>query len=387
MRTGEPRRYLAIDGLRGLAALYVVIFHVSWQSPIVAARFTANGYLGVDLFFIISGFVIASVYWDRVDGAAELKRFVLLRFFRLYPLHAAVLGVLVAIELVRLAVYRQTGAYFGALPFTDQKSLAHLLSHIFLLQGLGLTDGFGWNAPSWSISCEFIAYLLFGAAAIVLPLERVRAPMLIGAAAALYAFVLARDGGLHSLPLARCLAGFVLGNGLWRLVTAPGWRRAAAGFSPRLRGAAEIGIFAATLAALALVSGFGAAVIIPLFAVAVLLLQADEGPIARALASGPMQHLGRLSYSIYMVHLLALMPFTLALKVLGSGGVIRLPDERIILATHPIVGAVLMLLAIGLVLAISHVTYTRIEEPGRRFGRRLSTHLPLTPPLRSAPVA
>ena len=83
-------RYAVLDGLRGLAALCVVLFHAGGR------RFVPGGYLAVDFFFALSGFVIAFAYEDRLAAGLTSRRFMLLRLARLYPLYllSILLGVL-----------------------------------------------------------------------------------------------------------------------------------------------------------------------------------------------------------------------------------------------------------------------------------------------------
>ena len=61
--TEAAPRFRALDGLRGVAALLVVLLHVEWPNHLTGNKFVQNGYLAVDLFFILSGLVISSNYW------------------------------------------------------------------------------------------------------------------------------------------------------------------------------------------------------------------------------------------------------------------------------------------------------------------------------------
>jgi peptidoglycan/LPS O-acetylase OafA/YrhL len=200
--------------------------------------------------------------------------------------------------------------------------------------------------------------------------------LLVGVSAVLYASIVAGWSTLNAVPVARCLAGFILGIALFRLAPkiGPGPRP---GHRERpWRDLAELALVPAILAVLTLASGRSAVAVVPLFAAAVLLLATGAGPVSRALESRPMQFLGRTSYSIYMVHVLGLVPFTFALKRLAGGAeYLQLPDERLVMQVEPFVGDLMLALAIPVVLALSHFTHAWIEEPGRQFGRRLADRL------------
>ena len=72
-------RFSTLDGLRGVAAIMVLLYHCDQMAP--------RGYLGVDLFFTLSGFVIARAYGDRLASGMPVGRFVALRLVRLYPMY------------------------------------------------------------------------------------------------------------------------------------------------------------------------------------------------------------------------------------------------------------------------------------------------------------
>ena len=130
----------ALTGLRGIAAWWVVFYHArlsltEWM-PEAGTAIAASGYLAVDLFFMLSGFVMWLNYGERLrrEGAAGAPAFWWRRFARIWPLHAAVLGAMVAFALVLLQ--RQV-----ALP-TD--ALLGILSHSTLALGLVLVAFMAW---------------------------------------------------------------------------------------------------------------------------------------------------------------------------------------------------------------------------------------------------
>jgi peptidoglycan/LPS O-acetylase OafA/YrhL len=117
-----------------------------------------HGYLGVDLFFVLSGFIIAHVYlYDLVPARAKpLCIFLWHRFVRLFPAHATILLGLV----VLVAGGRSAGFDFNEPQHWNYRDLPW---HFLMVHAWGTTDIAGWNAPSWSISVEWFAYLPFPA--------------------------------------------------------------------------------------------------------------------------------------------------------------------------------------------------------------------------------
>ena len=141
----------ALTGLRAFTATNIVFFHFwnpAWFGPL--SPMMDNGYVGVNFFFLLSGFILAYNYSDRSDaGQFDRKQFWQTRFSRLYPVY--VLGLLISIPILELEWKYRTHAQF--------------------FQGLGLTammqQGWSprlctfWNTPAWTLSCETVFYLLF----------------------------------------------------------------------------------------------------------------------------------------------------------------------------------------------------------------------------------
>src|ERR1700738_3275447 len=145
--------------LRGIAALLVAIFHfemaIARFVPAKQTMFFEKCYLMVDLFFVMSGFIILHVYgsnFRKVLQKESLREFFVARFARTYPLHIFSLLLLVVIVLWLTP--------WGNPPIIlEQRS--DILPNVFLLQSFGVNKIYSWNIPSWSISAEWGAYLLF----------------------------------------------------------------------------------------------------------------------------------------------------------------------------------------------------------------------------------
>ncbi len=99
MTSGTPR-FVALDALRGLCAIFVCLFHFHSTSTIFSGSFVRSSWQFVDFFFVLSGFVIAANYRSRLQDGMPIGRFLGLRLGRIYPLHVFVLGLFVIAEVV-----------------------------------------------------------------------------------------------------------------------------------------------------------------------------------------------------------------------------------------------------------------------------------------------
>ncbi|MFK4526809.1 peptidoglycan/LPS O-acetylase OafA/YrhL [Bradyrhizobium japonicum] len=154
-------RIAALDCLRGLAAIVVLMWHYQFffdDRPLsfLMTPVYVNGQVAVDTFFVISGFVLTYVYSQRVNSTRSFWIYALHRSARLYPLH---LACLVATGLIFLGFYLRSGTYGYVY---DQNDVYHFLLNLALLQYVGPQAGFSFNGPSWSISTEFWANMIVG---------------------------------------------------------------------------------------------------------------------------------------------------------------------------------------------------------------------------------
>ena len=164
-----PNDIRPLTSLRIGAAIWVLVYHFRDHLGLDLDRLglVAKGYLGVDLFFILSGFILSHVYLSRVEEKRfNYGSFLWARLSRIYPVHLVTLAATMAIWLVAMKM----GARFDPVAF-DPKVLPQ---HLLLIHAWGTTPSVQWNFPSWSISAEWFAYLIFPVAAVlVLALRRV----------------------------------------------------------------------------------------------------------------------------------------------------------------------------------------------------------------------
>ncbi|WP_300393428.1 acyltransferase [Henriciella sp.] len=275
-----------LTSLRGIAAAMVAWghFHLEFPAP---HRIT----LFVDLFFILSGFVIMLAYKDRMKSPIDYVRFLGLRLGRIYPVHLVTLAAAV------LAI-GYVNAMRGRDLFYWRDTLDSLWRNLTLTQAWPGVENYSWNMPAWSISVEWAAYLAF-------PLflflsRRLGAAFILLVIAGYAGFWHLRDGassfgtgwqwGLH-----RCLLGFALG--VWLYSVRPQAGRVA-GF---LYGDGVVFASMVAVAAVWLVPLPDWYVIAPM-ALLILSLSGNKGVAARVMGLPVLHGLGLISYSLYMVH-------------------------------------------------------------------------------------
>jgi peptidoglycan/LPS O-acetylase OafA/YrhL len=355
-----PKDIRSLTRLRFFAALWVVIFHwrANWDIPVDNyTGFFESGRLGVDIFFVLSGFVLAHAYFAKVrEGKFDYWQFLVARIARIYPLHLLMFGF-VGLMLVG-------SKYLGASADPTDFPPGHILPNLLLIQAWGLTPGATWNVPAWSISAEWFAYLLFPFFALI-GMKFYKRPI-IGFGIGLVLFftfdqIYIRMTG-SSLPSAtdnfgilRIVPEFLMGFMLYLI----GQKRQITSAVLR-NGGLGLTIFMFILAThwqwderfIALLS-------LPLI---YLLAEVSRAGPGNAPAFDPLEYLGRVSYSIYLLH----VPFFMA--------VYNLMEDVLGWADGPL--STLTLLALLVVfMPICMLSYHLIENPARDFVRKWGNHM------------
>lgn len=355
------KRFESLDALRGICALLVATYHISANGFLATNALVRNAYLFVDYFFVLSGFVIAFSYGDRLlSHDISLSRFIGLRLGRIYPLHLAILAMFLVMELALLLPLAPITSLVNRQPFAGAHSLPALVASLLLLHAFGVTGGLVWNTPSWSIAAEVWCYALFGAMLVAAP----KRPALIAAGLSFIAlaWLVAWRGSIEvasDFGFVRCVYGFGLG-----LVTYQLFRRR----RPQTGTLVELGIVAAIVVFVSLARGPWTFAAPPLFAVSIYLLAAGEGLISTILRRPAFQFLGMVSYSIYMIHYFVEQRLIDVLRLAAPWLTAR-KAQGFVISTSPWIADSLTLAALGLVVAVSFFTHRTIERPGQRIVR------------------
>ena len=351
-----------LTGVRFFLALGVVLFHFQlyWTLPAESAGLLNRARLGVDVFFILSGFILTHVYLQG-ERAPDYRRFLAARFARIYPAHLFIL--LAMLGLVLVAPLFGVGLEPGRFNPADFTGTLLLVQAWFPRETLAL-----WNGPAWSLSAEWFAYLAFPAYAAVALRLRARPWVLIALAALLFValdavyrawFGLVLPRAEDSLGILRIIPEFLYGIGLYYL--GQRWTP-----SPRM---ALMGALATTVALLALMQiGADDRVIVAAAGPFILSLALLAKAPVRTFLSHPVAlFAGEASFALYLVHIPILMVWRNAAQAFtGWPGDYRMgPGE---------LTAMLLL-----TLAAAAAIHVFVEQPGRRWLRARMAPQPADP--------
>ncbi|MBV8072665.1 MAG: acyltransferase [Acidobacteriaceae bacterium] len=355
-----------MSGVRGVAALLVAVYH--YFHPLmprgsVADRLFGRGYLYVDLFFVLSGYVMALNYGSMFSTRIRLmdvQNFLWKRFARVYPLYFC---VTVAMAAGYFAVYHDFIDHHSWIVVILSKPLMDVPLNIMLVQAWGYRSGIVGQA--WSISTEATAYLYFPLFALLCARcgkVEISSAVLVCFAAIPAAVWLAEGDGLYHAgtldlwtgppALVRCFGGFSLGICLYRIA---GWERARYAFTD------SFGAGLTVLYAVLLLNGAPDLALYPVFPLLILCLAGNQGWFGRAFGCRPIYVLGLFSYSFYLLHAYLIPPLYRLERQLSA---FLLPWVAWGLAA----GSMFIVL-----LLVAGLAYVGIERPARRMLRELVT--------------
>ncbi len=353
-----------LSSVRFPAAIWVMLYHFQFMifglaPELRPAAFLFNaGYRAVDLFFVLSGYILSYQYLRAFPGGrGPYRRFMIKRFARIYPL-MFVTTLLTIIVIV-------TGMLLGVhIPYPQSFTVWGAIQDFLLIRGWEPFPHQGWNFPGWSLSAEWFAYLLFPLVALLIGAARRQRPMLLLVIAAcvvlesLGAWLLPSFNGMPH-PLVRVIAGFVAGAAIFAIGT------------PRIRGVERGGLFG-----IVGVVGLVLLIVVPdpanpalrgllallLAAVTVTGLAHGSGPAIHWLQGRHLVYGGRISYGIYLIHGIVLMSFTALFVGLSH----TIPQSEA-LQWPLIVRIGILLVPLSLVLVLGALSHHLVERPAQRW--------------------
>ena len=346
-------RIASLDGLRGVFALFVVAFHYDEFAPsfITESFFVRESWIFVEFFFVLSGYVIAMNY-NHLETIQNFLDYLKKRFIRLYPLLLYTTVVYLGVELLANTFLSQVLLEPKTLPFLCYQTLDTLT---FMNSTPIFGNSLGMNGPSWSISAEMIAYCIFGIVSISKVKPNWLSIILILGAGTLLMIHSMTDlfEGLH-LDFLRGILSFFLGVTIFRAKNKQMW------MPNRVEVLIPILVLASMFAlhhSLGVWNAFHSTVTINLvFFFSITTLTRTNGFLSHLLKSEPIQTLGKLSYSIYLNHLLVITV------------VPRVWFQLFECLQTSFSELVVFLVSLSLTILYSNCTYTFVEQAG---GKRL----------------
>jgi peptidoglycan/LPS O-acetylase OafA/YrhL len=338
---------VALTTMRGIAAALVLAFHMRYR---LTTSWQGQGYLWVDFFFILSGFILCYVYGRLFADGIKLPvlwSFLGKRLARIYPLHFVLLGVAIVLGL-------------GLHVQNFRSPLSSIPTNLLLIHAWGIEPKLTWNEVSWSISAEWAFYLVFP---FLVPVYR-RAGRIVSAVG-----ICAALGGLAAIELQngwlnmtrtyavpRCLLEASIGMLLYNFYSDTEWSG--------LRKVARMDVVRWPLLFLPLVPmqlHCDTAVVLTFTLMLLPLAYADRS-LERAMSWAPLKHVGVVSYSLYMSHLVVATFVLKALRPLGLD-----PRKEQLPALSVIgVNLAMVLICVGAATILYHL----VEVPGRRWMTR-----------------
>jgi len=334
----------ALTGLRILLALWVVtrhLFHAFEGGPFfdlgISVPLFDKGYLGVDGFFILSGFILAYNYTN--GRAFNYRDFISARFARVYPVHFVCL--LAAAAVILFKEHHLHKHIIG----TNQNTWTGFVENLFLVNSWSLKTITGWNDVAWSVSAEWFAYVFFPLFVLLAP-SRNRAFALIALLLPIFALLLTEwNAADHlSLPggLSRLVPEFYAGVLLCRI--------------RRMSAFADLPIYSGIVAVVLVLAGVfvdSDSLCVVALGLLVFSLSSQTDALSRPLGVAWIVYLGEVSYCMYMVQRFPLEGLSFARKSIPAVGALPMPVQ--------------MVLFFGALLACAMALHHIVENPVRRW--------------------
>ncbi|OUD14085.1 acyltransferase family protein [Thioflexithrix psekupsensis] len=362
-----PKRFYSLDAMRGIAAIIIVLSHwvhfvfigekkvipfdkTTFPLYDILKPFYLTGTLGVNFFFLLSGFVFFWLYQKQIsERNIDFKTFSIKRIARLYPLHLATLLLVVVLQLI---YSQQYGFYFVYSHFDGY----HFVLNLLFIQKWGLDNGFSFNGPAWAISVLVFLYLLF----FILAYWRKATFLICLLISMIAAILLVADSSEYlNRYLLRGISGFFFGGCIFYVAVylSPHAEKIRLGFYAAtliLWGATLFSFYGADLTVYIkqlgfigklFLEGYVHYLLFPISLLSLIFLEMQRGILLKKMA-----WLGDISYSLFLLH----FPLQLMVAILVGYGIL---DKTLFLNVGFFIGFFAVLIA------LSYLTYVKFERP------------------------
>jgi peptidoglycan/LPS O-acetylase OafA/YrhL len=357
------KKLLPLTGIRAIAALWVVLLHIHASFPSsIQLPFIVKGYLGVDMFFILSGFVLSYVHQHEFTQlfSPGTYPFMVSRFARIFPIHWLMLftlGLIIVTKNVILHLPSDNPGQYTGIDF---------IYHFLNVQAWGFSPHHSWNFPAWSVSAEWFAYLLFPLLTpFVAKLKTIKTNLglliLCFGLLIVYAFLnhLPNLDWSYKHSLVRVTLEFLIGCGLFNIYkTVP----AESIKAPLLSIIAVFGLGVSVCLA------WHDSITVMFITLLLFALTYSQGIVSDFLSKKSLVYLGEISYSMYMVHCILIMFLEQAQK--------KLP---LFTAAYSLQNGLMTFGFLCFVILVAHGLFQYVEVPSRKVLRNLLINRPSAP--------
>lgn len=344
--------------------MWVAMFHgfgmlaIDPGFPAVIRNTIQCGWVAVDLFFVLSGYVMCYVHLADFKTLtwSSTWHFWKLRLARIYPAHLVMTLAWLPVLLLATAFFPATVTPAVREQFTGMA----LISALTLTNGWGLPHSQGWNGVSWSVGSEWFAYLTFPVLTVLLNrLWKTSAALMLAGGAMLVPFALAlviNHGGHYMLPwgwaVVRVETAFILGCAIYLIN-----QRAQGGIGTTAL--LTVSVISILLIVARGAPGLEIGVLILCFAVLVSSLARSPKIGESIFGSRPLIFLGKISYSIYLSHYMVVV-------------VLRHVSARFVAgAPGPLRKSLMLAAFLAIVVIVGYFLFRAVEDPARRILRRV----------------
>ena len=358
------KRFDVLDSFRGIAAVFIIIHNIRFTDSVTELTFFLDGRIFVEMFFVLSGFVLTHGYAFK---PISFKSFFISRTFRIFPLHLFMLLLVLASEIIKYLAY-QYGVPFNNAPLAGDESLSFLVYHLFLVQSwLPFVPSTGFNNPSWSISIEYYMYMIFFVTLLFNKINKAYLWVLIS----LIRFIfLLNNFGVYEVI--RGLSSFFLGSLMYLLYKKLYY--ICINISKNYFSLIEAFILLSIIYILSSDMEYKSIIATIAFALQMFVFAFEKGIISIFLKKSFFLHIGKLSYSMYLLHyfILSIIMFvSILFTKIGFKFTDMIDGARFINFGNGIINNIVLVLIISIVIFLSKYTYKHIELKWQNIGKKL----------------
>ncbi|PHM64723.1 acyltransferase [Xenorhabdus stockiae] len=354
------KRFESLDAVRGIGALIVVTGHLHIIGAFTELHFFRTCYIIVELFFVLSGFVLTHTYAYR---DVKFTPYISSRFFRIFPLHILMLLIFIFLEFCRLLIQKNAGIHFDTTPFTGRTAPSEILPNLFLIQSWTPTTHYlnlTFNYPTWSLSVEFYTYIILYLTIITFRKMNI-APLIWLLISVATLWLLVSGNPILQQAVTRGVSSFFAGAFTYSIF--------------RIFSDIKISTITATILEILCVvfliyfvnSQYEAKQIIctVIYCLTIFTLAYQRGIISSFFLNKYMQHLGKISYSLYMVHVAVILIITTIMFIIQKKTGIELTQliagRRNLTTGNIFLNNLLALSIYFIVIVTATITYNNIE--------------------------